>query len=349
MASSTASSLSPYRSFDPGSSLRSSFVWAGGAMAVLAAVAGLLVALGIVDAGQIAAAIGEVSAQTLAIVIALSFANYLLRGLRWHVLTREVAPDVPLRESLLYFFAGFAFLLTPAKIGEVVRLWLLKSRHDVPYARSLGLLLLDRVLDVVSLVLFAAVGLLGRSEHSAPLLAFLAALAGLTALVSSRRLVVTSVALVHRWSGRRWPGLMRFSLQSYRALRQVSRPSVLATALLLSLAAWAAQIAGAWMIFAALGHSLDAVTATFVFSFTILAGSVPIFPGGIGGAEAAMVGLLVLVGMPSALAVTAMVLCRLATLWLALLVGFVAAPFAVATGREVRPHGATVAPPMPAA
>lgn len=321
-------------SFDPGSSLRSSLAWAAGAGVVVVAAGVALVALGIIDIAQLVQAAREVSVATLAAVLVMSCVNYLLRGLRWHILTREVAPHVTLRESMLYFLAGFAFLLTPAKIGEVVRLWLLKSRHDVPYTRSLSLLLLDRVLDVVSLVLFAAIGLLGRSEHSAPLLAFLAALVLASALLSSRGFVVLAIKLAHRWSGRRWPGLMRFALQSYRSLRKVSRPGVLASALALSLSAWAAQITGAWMIFSALGHSLDVVTTTFVFSFTILAGSLPLFPGGLGGAEAAMVGLLVLVGMPSALAITATVLSRLATLWLALLVGFAIAPITLANGRD---------------
>ena len=61
--------------------------------------------------------------------------------------------------------------------------------------------------------------------------------------------------------------------------------------------------------------------AMFVYAMAMLAGAISFMPGGLGGAEAVMVGLLVWKGMPGADAIAATVLIRLATLWYAVAVG----------------------------
>jgi uncharacterized protein (TIRG00374 family) len=53
----------------------------------------------------------------------------------------------------------------------------------------------------------------------------------------------------------------------------------------------------------------------------MLAGAISFMPGGLGGAEAVMVALLMWKGMAGADAVAATVLIRLATLWFAVAIG----------------------------
>jgi glycosyltransferase 2 family protein len=329
----------PATSFDAGSSLRTSLVWGAGIAAGTAAVLGVLVALGVLDAAAILSAIVSIDARTLAAIFALSLANYALRALRWHVLTREVAPQIPLTQNMAYFATGFAFLLTPAKAGEVVRLWLLKVRHGVPYARSLGLMLIDRASDMVCLLAFAGLGLLSQSQHTGLMASLVAGLMGLVAMLASRRIVIGAIRIAHRVTGRRWAAPFAFALQAYRTLRKICRPPVMASCAALSLLAWSAQIAGFWLTLNVLGFEAGPALCAFVFAFAVLAGVLPIFPGGVGGAEAAMIALLVLAGMTSEAAVTATVVNRLATLWFALMLGLVVAPFVFAAGRTRRMVG----------
>ncbi|MGE0626630.1 MAG: YbhN family protein [Hyphomicrobiaceae bacterium] len=319
--------------FNAGGNLASSFVWVAVVAVCAAAVLAVLVIAGVLDARAILAAALQINAATLTGVLALSLANYGLRGLRWHLFAREIAPSIGCRENLGYYFTGFAFLITPAKVGEVVRLWLMKLRHGVPYSRSLSILVLDRMTDLVSLLLFAALGAIAATQHAGAIAAFIVILAAGAALLCVRRFVVTSALVCHRLTGRRWPGLFRFGLGSYRTVRELCRPRVLGLAIGLSIAAWGAQIAGMWLLLDALGLPVDPLFAAFVFSFSVLMGVVPFFPGGVGGAEATMVGLLLLAGMSSESAVTATIISRLATLWFALLIGFVVAPVEIGRAR----------------
>jgi uncharacterized protein (TIRG00374 family) len=70
-----------------------------------------------------------------------------------------------------------------------------------------------------------------------------------------------------------------------------------------------------------MGADIPLAFAVFVYALAMLAGAVSFMPGGLGGAEAVMVGLLVWKGMSNADAVAATVLIRLATLWFAVAIG----------------------------
>jgi uncharacterized protein (TIRG00374 family) len=70
-----------------------------------------------------------------------------------------------------------------------------------------------------------------------------------------------------------------------------------------------------------LGHPLPLATAVFIYAFAMLIGGISFLPGGLGSSEAVMIGLLVMNGFPEAAAVTATLICRLATLWFAVGLG----------------------------
>jgi uncharacterized protein (TIRG00374 family) len=137
-----------------------------------------------------------------------------------------------------------------------------------------------------------------------------------------------------------WPQLLarlRF------ALRQTSRFATWRTggaALLLAMAGWLAEAGAFWWLLSALGAELSPIEAIFVFGFSIIVGGTLALPGGLGGTEAAMVGLLVAFGveLPTALAATAII--RATTLWFAVLLGLATLPGVL---RLNRPAGVAAA------
>ena len=241
---------------------------------------------------------------------------------------------MPLSATTAYVLTGFAFLLTPGKVGEAVRLWLLKTRQDVPYTRSLGLLLLDRMVDMACLMLLAGGGLIAANVEDGRLVAGLLVVLALPILVlASRRIVVSAVRLGYRATGRRWGAVFVFALATDRSVRDVCRPGLLIAAMGLGLAAWAAQIAGIWLVLGAFGYSGTLLDAAVLYPTALLLGAAAVMPG---GADAVMLGMLSMAGMSAEVAVAATLVSRVLTWWLAMLVGFCVAPFVLA-GVELRP------------
>ncbi|MDP2769829.1 MAG: flippase-like domain-containing protein [Giesbergeria sp.] len=89
----------------------------------------------------------------------------------------------------------------------------------------------------------------------------------------------------------------------------------------LGLVAWGAEGLAFYYIMHALGSDLSLPTALFIYAFSMLVGALSFLPGGLGGAEATMVALLMLNHVAQPQAVAATVLIRLATLWFAVALG----------------------------
>lgn len=95
----------------------------------------------------------------------------------------------------------------------------------------------------------------------------------------------------------------------------------LAACLGLSALAWGSFVVALWLSLSAVGHPIPLGLATFVLPVGMLALVVHL-PGGVGGVEAALIGLLVTVGaVPVAGATAGVLLYRAITFWAPLVFG----------------------------
>jgi uncharacterized protein (TIRG00374 family) len=141
-------------------------------------------------------------------------------------------------------------------------------------------------------------------------------------VLSQRRLLEHLVRKVPS-DGGKVLGLLRHLLQVLVHAQQCHRLRLMLGLTALSVVAWSAEALAFDWILKWMGADIPLTFAVFVYALAMLAGAVSFMPGGLGGAEAVMVGLLVWKGMNSADAVAATVLIRLATLWFAVAIGAV--------------------------
>lgn len=313
----------------------------------LLAFALVLAAAGLVTGWrEVAAELTRLDAALILGLLALSLANYLLRGLRWWLLARANGTALAPGRALLDYTAGFALTATPGKLGEVVRLWLMRRHGGHPYERTMGLLVLDRLSDALPMLLLVAAGAgaIGGHGASVALVGLLVLLPGL--LVLRPGPLERATLALHRLTGRAGRLLVRARRASC-ALGELATPGLLAAACTLGLLGWAAEIAGLAWLMDALGWPIGLPAAAFVFGFAMLVGALPLFPGGVGGTEATMIALLVALATPPEVAVAATGVCRLATLGFATLLGLLALPPAI--GRRATAAEPVRVPPTPAA
>ncbi|MBK1659928.1 flippase-like domain-containing protein [Paracraurococcus ruber] len=282
---------------------------------------------------EAAAAARLLSPAVVLACLGLSFANYLLRGLRWVVLGRAFGVAAPAGRQLLYFFGGFALTVTPGKVGEVVRLWLLQRHHGVPYTRSMPLLAGDRVMDMVAICLLALAGAALTSQYLVVTAILALACVALLGALSHAGLLLRLLD----WTEarlRRAPGLFAKAREVCATLPAIGRPAVLLPALGLSLLGWLAECLVLLLVVRELGTPAGLGEAMLVFCLAAVAGAVSLLPGGLGAADLGLLGLLRLIGMPEAAAVVATILVRLATLWFAVLLGLLTLPLALRRPRQ---------------
>lgn len=293
-----------------------------------------MLAVGVVSGGgDLLASLGRIDPGFFLLLLAMAFASFCFRLLRWHLCARSLGIHVPIGRHALFFLAGFSMTLTPGRVGEVLRLYLLRKSGGYRYEKTAPLLFVDRLSDVVAIAMIGAVAALLFGRHE---LLSVVVLAG--AMAANLVFFKPSwfIFFVNAGYGtlRRSPRLFARLRVALREMGRLSDHRIYGVVLALSLASWLTEGYAFHLLLTRLAEGspaagLPASAGVLVFSLATLAGVITMLPGGLGGAELSMLGMLVALGVPNAAAVASTAVIRVVTLWFAVVVGFVVLPFAL--------------------
>ena len=241
-------------------------------------------------------ALGDADIGLVLLAVVAFMFGYLLQATRW----RRIAatPQVRLRRFYEMVLGGLACNnVLPIRLGEVLRAGWLSREAPMPGGRALGSVALDRVCDVVALVLFLAIGL-----QAVPTPEWLQRLVvGAVVLV----VVIVAVLVFARLYTR---SQRRDRLQRGR-VRRVIRDTIdflgepigrhkAAVWLALSMGAWTLGALSAYLVARSVGVELDGLESVFVASALALGVAIPSSPGYIGTYQWVGVAALGLLDVP---------------------------------------------------
>ncbi len=291
---------------------------------VIAAVIGVAAFSMVGDLRGIGDRLGGFAWPAFAAACALALTNYALRFFRWQIYLRRQDVRVPASSSAIVFMAGLSLSITPAKLGELVKSYLLREMHAVPAPKTAPIVVAERVSDLIALLVLAVIGVAVYGVDPSLVVAAGALIAvGLVMLAWQRPTrwlidLATSPARLRR---------LRAPLhETLVGLSALCRPGPLLVATLIAVPAWGCECIGFALICNAFPDAhVHLGLATVIYAGTTIAGALSFLPGGLGVTEGAMT--LALVRGASKLApstaVAATLLTRLATLWFAVLLGVI--------------------------
>lgn len=292
---------------------------------VLIGLAGLALATGWKET---TAALRSLSSVEIIALLALSLVNYGLRGLRWHLFATRLGLPTGLAQNIRHFLGGFAMSVTPGRIGELVRMRWLQRETGWSFDRTAPLVLVDRASDLAAMAILLALALAFSTTGvigAAPV----AILALIAAFVATRPSLMRMVGdSAHIATARRFPRPFARVRRAAKSLSAFQGPSVLVAAGTIGVVGWLAEGWAFYLLLVWMGADIGFWTAVGIFIFATLAGGITGAPGGLGGAEAAMVALLVGYGTPLEIALPATLIIRLTTLWFAIAIGLLIFPIA---------------------
>ena len=269
----------------------------------------------------------SVSGPELAILLGLSLINYVFRGLRWHLFARKLGLPTALWQDIRHFFGGFAMSVTPGRVGELVRMRWIRRETGWSFERTAPLFLVDRASDLAAMAILLAVALAFTTTGIAGAIPVVVASLGVAFVATRPRLLRIAATLGYRATGigkRLFARVRRAAL----SLDSFQNPAAMSAATLLGVIGWAAEGYAFWLLLHWMGADVGLGSAVAIFIFSTLAGGLTGAPGGVGGAEAAMVALLALEGVPLELSVPATLIIRVTTLWFAIGIGLLVFPLA---------------------
>ena len=183
--------------------------------------------------------------------------------------------------------------VTPGKIGEWLKSYLLKEIHGTPVIRSAPILLAERLTDGLGLLMIAMAGLVVFGREYWPVAAIFG-VGSLVAIGVSRHRPTSRAAL--RVAGR-VPVVRRFIPhfeEFYESTYLVMEPRSVVLMTMVSVGSWFCEVLAFYLTLIGLGvdGGLDTLfKAAFILPIATLAAAVLLGPGGLGVAEVGITGL----------------------------------------------------------
>lgn len=304
------------------------------ALAVVAVAALALYA----DGRELLRRLGQFDLALLAPVLALSLVNYAVRFVRWHLYLLRLDSSPGSVDSLWVFLVGFVLTVTPGKVGELGKAWLVRELGGGRARHGVAAVVAERLTDVVGVMVLVCLGTLAFPGWAAVAWTGLGLTLPLTALLAWPRamnLVVGLLSKIPRLGER-----VRILVDVHDSLRRLLTPGMLAAGVALSIAAWGAEGLGFALVVSSYTGETAWLAGLFDYNLGTLVGGLVMLPGGLVAAEGTLTALLVARGLDAAAAASATLIVRAATLWFAFLLGLAALPI---LWMRMRRHRATKA------
>jgi uncharacterized protein (TIRG00374 family) len=261
----------------------------------------------------------------VAVAALCSLLNYAFRIVRWQRYLTRLGRRLPLGFVSLTYVAGFAFTVSPGKVGEMARARYY-SRLGVSLSDVAGAFFVERLMDVMAMLVLAALMAAAAPAYHAAMWS-----AGIMVIAALVCLSATPWNAIAGWleTAHRLPrAVVRLGSGVTKALsaaRTLLSPGALLFGFLTGLAAWGLEGIGFFVLglMFPTGH-LTVTLGAGIYAVAVLVGAISFLPGGLGSTEAVMAALLAAQGFAVADALLVTIVCRIVTLWLAVLIGWAA-------------------------
>jgi uncharacterized protein (TIRG00374 family) len=303
------------------------------------------------DFSRVGASLRHFRWELLPLILLVTLGNYLLRFVKWEYYLRQIGvTGLKRSDSFLIYFSGLGMTVTPGKVGEWLKSYLLKEMHGTPVTKSAPILLAERMTDGLGLLIIAMAGVVVFGHAYWPIAVIFAAGSVIAVGISRHRPL--SHALL-RLAGR-MPLIKRFVPHFedfYESTYVLMDPRGVALMTSLSVGSWFFEVIAFYLTLIGLGIDGSADTmfkAAFILPIATLVAAVSLFPGGLLVAEAGITGLTLELfdGVTRSRATVATLVVRIATLWFGVVLGL--AMFAILTRRLARQGKSLEAAPEPA-
>lgn len=248
----------------------------------------VVVLLRIDEPSALLATLSGAALGPLLVALAGNAVSAHLKVLRWQALLRARGYRYPLGRAWKALLASvYVGLLTPGRVGDVLRVQYLRHDLGVRYAEGLSVIVMDRFCDMYVLLAFAAVGV----AH------FASVLSGELMLVAWGGVVLTALApalllvpgVAERLMGRLYARLARdrddTGLERFLVALRAQLSRRLPGALLLTVAAFVVNFTQGWFMAQALGLALSFFDVMCMLAVTSLLSLLPISISGVGVRE----------------------------------------------------------------
>ena len=258
----------------------------------------------------------------LPIILILAPLNYCFRFIKWNYYLNQIKIKVRMRDNILIFASGLSMTVTPGKIGELLKSYLLKEINNVPISKTAPLVMAERLTDGISLLILASFGVLSYNYGKGIVLFVLICILAFIIIVQSPRVVHRIIGVISRlgFVKKFAEGIQNFYDSTYILFK--IKPLLFAVSI--GVISWFFEGLVIFLTLKAMDTEISLLASIFIVSFSSIVGAISMLPGGLFAAEGSIVGLLLFMGITKDIATATTIITRFSTLWLGVFIGMIA-------------------------
>lgn len=273
------------------------------------------------DFENLTLALAKFSWWLLPLVLILSFMNYVSRFFKWDYYLSILNVKIKRVDSFSIFMSGLIMSVTPGKMGELLKAYLVKQISGTPISRTAPIIFAERITDFISLVIIALIGAYiydyGRNIVLAVGIFFLI----VVVVISNKNIALPIINQFEKIKP-----LKKYLLNihsAYESSYLLLRPLPLFYMTMLSFVSWSFECLGYHLILTNFDVNVSNMWASFSYAFATIIGAISMLPGGLGLTEGSLTYLLIQKSYSKEVAVASTFIIRAVTLWFAVLVGII--------------------------
>ncbi len=227
------------------------------------------------------------------LALLMHYTTFLFRGARWRLLLRnaDVAPLPSVwTAARLVLLGWFASSVTWFRLGDAYRAYAYTEEFGTPFARSVGTVVAERIMDIALVFVLLLAGFLLlyadpklRPSETLLLVGLILVMAAGLGLLGMQLFWKRVSSILPQRIRRGYAGFHEGTMRSFRTLPLV---------LLVGLLGWLAEVGRLYFVVMATGLDVGFGLIVFVTVANALLSAVPLTPGGLGIVETGIVGLL---------------------------------------------------------
>ncbi len=255
----------------------------------------------------------------LPILLLLSFGNYITRFFKWEYYLKILDVKLHKLDSLSIFMSGLIMSVTPGKMGELLKSYLVKQVNGTSISKTAPIVFAERATDFLSLTILALAGAYFY-DYGKNIIIIIAVIMIIGLLIiSNKNMFHKIISLLSKIDFISKHVLKIQTAYDSSAKLLAFSPLLLMT--ILSVFSWGFECLGYYIVLINFNANVDVMWSFFSYSFATIVGALSMMPGGLGVTEGSMTLMLIKKGLSENNAFAATFIVRVVTLWFAVLVG----------------------------
>jgi glycosyltransferase 2 family protein len=259
----------------------------------------------------------------LPVLLLCSVCNYLVRFSKWDYYLGIINIKISKIDSLSVFMSGLVMSVTPGKMGELLKVYLVKQLAGTSISKTAPIIFVERITDFVSLMLIALAGAYYYNYGRTIVIIVSLFFSILIVFLSNRKIAIPVLKLMEK-NNYLNKHLSKIH-NAYESSYQMLRPFPLLKMTVVSLFSWFFECLGYFLILRnfPINIHISLLWSAFSYCFAIIIGAISMLPGGLGVTEGSLTFMLVQKGVSNQYAVASTFIIRAVTLWFAVLIGVI--------------------------